>query len=86
TGEMPVLVKSSKNEFPHEEAEGKTFEEIKRDREAKETKRLEKEKKETIERKHDSEEDAEEIVEDVRKELGVDEDEHEKKNDDLDNH
>ena len=86
TGEMPVLVKSSKNEFPHEDAEGKTFEEIKRDREAKETKRLEKEKKEIEERKHDSEENAEEIVEDVKQELGVDEDEHEeKKNNDLDN-
>ncbi|MGB3160142.1 ATP-dependent zinc metalloprotease FtsH [Carnobacterium sp.] len=87
TGEMPVIVKSSKNEFPHEETEGKTFEEIKRAREAKEAERLEKEAK-----KHEAPESAEEIVEDVKKELGVEEDSHEERNsqnkidDDKDNH
>lgn len=91
TGEMPTIVKSSKDEFPHEETEGKTFEEIKREREEKEAKRLEKEAKKQVDL-NGSIEDPEEIVEDAKKELGVDEEHHqekkspEKNNDDLNSH
>lgn len=87
TGEMPEPVNSSQDEFPHEETEGKTFEEIKRAREKKEADRLKNEFK-----KRTPQKDAEEIAEDVKKELGVDEDNHKQRNapdkndDDLTSH
>jgi len=71
TGEMPSISDNVKEEFPHE-AEGATFEEAKKAREAKEAEHLKKEQEAVEESKGTFK--AEDIVEEVKKELGTNED------------
>lgn len=73
TGEMPVAPDAATEEFPHE-SEGSSFEEVKKAREAKEAARLKKEQEEEAEAKHSVQDDDKDIVEEVKKELGTDED------------
>lgn len=73
TGEMPATPELAKEEFPHE-AEGASFEEAKKAREAKEADRLKKEQEELAKVKSSVQNEDEDIVEEVKKELGTDDD------------
>ena len=73
TGEMPPATNGSKEEFPHE-SEGASFEEVKKAREAKEAARLKKELEEEEEARRSVQGDDKDIVEEVKKELGTDDD------------
>ena len=73
TGEMPVAPDKATEEFPHE-AEGSSFEEVKKAREAKEAARLKKEQEEEAKAKDSVQDEEKDIVEEVKKELGTDED------------
>lgn len=68
TGEMPPVKDNGTSEYPRE-AEGKSFEEVKRDREAKEAERLKQEEEEL--KKAKKHENVEEIVEEAKKDLGA---------------
>ncbi|WP_370567484.1 ATP-dependent zinc metalloprotease FtsH [Desemzia sp. RIT 804] len=83
TGEMPPVTES--DEFPREkrEGEGLSFEEIKRAREQKEREREQQAREQAQEVAKEVAEDPDKVVEEVKKELGVDEEDESSQGDDT---